>query len=123
MDHLTLELVVMVFNHLIEDDLVPKAYSEYTDELADKQTRWGRTEPCVKWVMLTQASYSAILNTRISCWKMYHGSHEAFAKVLGDIKFRFTKVGTEDMTRIGQKAALTPYITTLTFGCGGFHRP
>ncbi|KAF1914447.1 hypothetical protein BDU57DRAFT_540375 [Ampelomyces quisqualis] len=123
MDCLPLELSAIVFEHLIEYDLAPKSFSEYTEEPTDRLTRWTRAEPSLNWELLTQDSRSWILNTRISSRKMYHTSHAAFAKLLGDRKFRYTRVGMDDMAGIGQNPDLAPHITTLANGCGGFYWP
>lgn len=114
MDRLPLELVALVYDNLLEYDLAPGGNSEFTEEPGQKaigherpSQPWERT---ITWIQLTDETRSNLFNTRLSYWKLYHASHASFAKLLGDRKIRFTKVGTEDLERICSKVELRPTV-------------
>lgn len=120
-NRLPLELVAMVMERLVEYNLAPGRYTKYTEEYAEEPCFQGRSiDPITNWVKLTGEARMAILNARLSCWKLHAASSTSFATLLGDRKFRYTKTGLDDPEHVAQQTALVPHITTLTIACGGF---
>jgi hypothetical protein len=121
MNQLPLELVAMVYDHLLEYDLAPDPISEFTEQPNEKLVLHSWCEQVtVSWNTLTADTRSHVLTARLACRKLYHASNASFAKVLGDRKFRYTKTGIQDLQHFGLEDDLYLYIRTLTIGCSGF---
>jgi hypothetical protein len=123
MDQHPLELIAMVYDHLLEYNLAPRQISEFTERPNNKLILYSWCKQVtVSWVKLTGDSRLHVLKARLSFRKLYHASNASLAKVLSDRKFRYTKTATKDLEHIGLKDNPYPYIGTLTIGCSGSTR-
>jgi hypothetical protein len=99
MDSLPIELICNI------------AYRLQVSKIADSPR-----EPATGWTIHTAASRRDSRNFRLVCHRFRCASIPSLGEVLGDRKFRFTKVGIEDLQAISADASLRPYIQMLTFG-------
>ncbi|KAH7086611.1 hypothetical protein FB567DRAFT_603724 [Paraphoma chrysanthemicola] len=125
MDRIALEIAAMIVENLVEYDLGPGPYWEYSEipgrHLCCGSYDWEDRRP--PWIVLTEDTRPTIFNARLSCQKLYAASTKSFATLLGERVFCFTKAGTDDLRAIGNCPRLTPYITTLTIGRTGLRVP
>jgi hypothetical protein len=91
-----------------------------SETIKDGQTQEMDEEISWRWRTFSINSRSSILNARLTCRAFYNGSDHAFARILADRRFPFTKVGTKDLYSLGQNTKLARRITTLTFSCAAF---
>jgi hypothetical protein len=116
-----IELVTIVIENLLESGFDPHGEPPLECEtIKEGQTQEMDKEISWRWCTFSNDSRSSILNARLTCRAFYNGSDHAFAKILGDRRFPFTKVDTEDLYSLGQKTKLARRITTLTFSCAAF---
>jgi hypothetical protein len=116
-----IELVTMVMENLLEYGLDPHGEPPLECEtIKEGQTQEMDEEISWRWRTFSTNSRSSILNARLTCRAFYNGSDHAFAKILGDRRFAFTKIGTEDLYSLGQNTKLARRITTLTYSCAAF---
>jgi hypothetical protein len=113
----------MILEELMEYDLAPNKHSEHTEQPSDKLVLHDIAQSEPFWVMFTKTSHTSIIAARLTCWMLYDASHKSFARLMGDRTFRYTKLNTEDLARIGQKSKVSSYVTTLTIGTGVFYPP
>jgi hypothetical protein len=123
MYRLPLEIVVMILEELMDYDLAPHKHSEYAEQRPNKLVLFDTHQIEHGWVKFTQTAHTSILAARLTCSMLYHASQKSFARLIGDRIFRYTKLNTEDLARIGQKSTLSSCITTLTIGTGVFYPP
>jgi hypothetical protein len=103
MDSLPVELLSNIANHLHGWTMIDPPYCQGTG-----------------WHFHTKASREAICNFRLVCRRFGHASVSNFGELLGDRRFRLTKVGLEDLQAMSAVASLQPHIRTLTFGGSRF---
>jgi hypothetical protein len=113
----------MILEELMEYDLAPHKHSEYAEQRPNKLVLFDTHQIEHGWVKFAQTAHTSILAARLTCSMLYNASHKSFARLIGDRIFRYTKLNTEDLARIGQKSTLSSCITTLTIGTGVFYPP
>ena len=111
MDQVPLEIISAIVEQLEQLTISDDAFSHSTETFKDGP---------VSWLSHTVESRQDVRKFRLVCRKFYNGSFKSFGKILGDRKFRITKVGLQDLKGIAKVKGLVPYIQILTFGNARF---
>lgn len=79
---------------------------------SDSPTFYGR----LTWLKIKSSSIRDVCNIRLVCKQFRDASLASFASILGERRFRLTKIGLQDLQGIAACSGLAPYFKTLTFG-------